>query len=124
MVPDLTMSSLGGCQIQYEEVRILDKIGQVCFVCFLFSFLSFSPPFLQGAFAKVFKALYKTEVIAVKQLTLNLGNGEEEDEGMGGEEEMENMIQVFDEFRREASLISSLQHTNIVFFKGAFILKC
>ena len=34
MVPDLTMSSLGGCQIQYEEVKILDKIGQVMFFFF------------------------------------------------------------------------------------------
>jgi serine/threonine protein kinase len=58
----------------------------------------------------------------VKQLQLNqnFGMDMEDPDNQAKEDlpDMENLIKVFEEFRREASLISSLQHTNIVQFKG------
>ena len=100
LVPDLTMASLRGCKIKFEDIKILEEIGM-------------------GAFAKVYKAQWRGETVAVKQLNVHSSLGlSQEAKDEKRDEVDESVITVFEEFRREASLISSLQHNNIVDLKG------
>ena len=74
-------------QIGHDELRLMDKIGE-------------------GGFGRVFKALYREVVVAVKVLTDS------------GQDEQATL-----EFEREIVFMQTVRHSNIVMFIGAGIMN-
>lgn len=104
MAPDVSMATFRGCQIPYSEVTILEEIGV-------------------GAFASVYKGIWKGEVVAVKRLEIKpvMINDLEcrgDRDLLEQRKQQERILEVFSEFRQEVSLLSSLKHPNVVEMKG------
>eukprot|EP01102_Stenamoeba_stenopodia_P014052 TRINITY_DN4636_c0_g2_i1.p1 TRINITY_DN4636_c0_g2~~TRINITY_DN4636_c0_g2_i1.p1 ORF type:complete len:1322 (+),score=264.84 TRINITY_DN4636_c0_g2_i1:1203-5168(+) len=104
IAPDVSMATFRGCQIAYSEVKILEEIGQ-------------------GAFASVYKAHWRGEIVAVKRLEIKpVMVGDLECRGdrdlLEQRKQQERILEVYTEFRQEVSLLSSLKHPNVVEMKG------
>eukprot|EP01087_Luapelamoeba_hula_P024976 TRINITY_DN9696_c0_g1_i1.p1 TRINITY_DN9696_c0_g1~~TRINITY_DN9696_c0_g1_i1.p1 ORF type:complete len:1325 (+),score=299.28 TRINITY_DN9696_c0_g1_i1:269-4243(+) len=97
IAPDVAMSEYKGHRVRYNDCKIIKQIGE-------------------GGFAKVYKALWNTEIIALKELTLDSNATAD---SLGFEfEDAEDPLEIFAEFRKEVSMMSVMQHPNIVALKG------
>jgi len=97
LAPDVALSEFKGARVDYSDVQIIKQIGE-------------------GGFAKVYKAIWNGEVIALKQLTIDMSTTVE---SLGFEfEEAINPLDVFKEFRAEVLLMSDMVHPNIMAVKG------
>jgi len=106
LVPDLALRGVRGGKIKFAELEILDMIGE-------------------GAFAKVYRGRWRDRTVAVKKINVasivSESQGDDTPQELSPEEleeDKERMLAVFDSFRREAALISALQHHNIVDLLG------
>jgi Protein tyrosine and serine/threonine kinase/C-terminal of Roc, COR, domain len=109
LVPDLSMGAVRGCKIRWSDIRLQE------------------PAIGEGAFASVYVGTWRGELVAVKRLNLGdepLDFTAEELADISAEEreyidyQREQVLHVFEEFQREAALISALQHPNVVDLKG------
>eukprot|EP01102_Stenamoeba_stenopodia_P017855 TRINITY_DN6460_c0_g2_i1.p1 TRINITY_DN6460_c0_g2~~TRINITY_DN6460_c0_g2_i1.p1 ORF type:complete len:885 (+),score=141.31 TRINITY_DN6460_c0_g2_i1:70-2655(+) len=89
LVPDLLIGEMISCKIPYSDLKIMEQIGS-------------------GGFAKVYKAQWKNEVVAVKVINTDTTEGLD-------------MTSNLAEFRREATLMSALKHPNLVEMKAVVL---
>lgn len=90
LAPDLTMVAFDGCKILYDELQIEEKIGE-------------------GGGATVYKGKWMNEIVAVKMLRVNPANFINNED---------SFTRIFNEFRREIQIMSSLEHPCLVTLKG------
>ena len=83
IAPDLVLADMADVVLDYSELQIITQIGK-------------------GGFGTVFKAMFKGEVVAVKQVSID----------------DDKKTEVFREFRREVALSKELMQPNIVEMKG------
>ena len=90
IAPDIAMADIE--HLERSEIILKNELGE-------------------GSFAKVYRAEYQNNEVAVKIIKIN--NEEEEGEGS-----VNALLERFAEFRREVSLMSGLDHENLVELKG------
>jgi serine/threonine protein kinase len=84
LAPDVALSEFNGARVEYKDIQVIKQIGE-------------------GGFAKVYKAVWNGEIIALKQLTLDTSSTVE---SPGFEfEDAVNPLDVFKEFRAEVLLM-------------------
>jgi hypothetical protein len=84
LAPDVALSEFNGARVEYKDIQVIKQIGE-------------------GGFAKVYKAVWNGEIIALKQLTLDTSSTVE---SLGFEfEDAVNPLDVFKEFRAEVLLM-------------------
>jgi serine/threonine protein kinase len=95
MAPDISMCGISVHTLSYSELVVSELIGE-------------------GGFAKVYKGLQQGEVVAIKKLTVPSTVSRS-----GVVTQPDNHRRdMFSEFRREAWLMSGLEHPNLVILKG------
>lgn len=92
LVPDLTMKDVEESKINFSELLQLQLIGS-------------------GGAATVYKAQWEGQDVAMK--VIRVGEGETPTDF-----ERQQFSKVFNEFRREAAVMSGLEHPNLVSLKG------
>ena len=90
MAPDISMAGIAAHTIEYSELSNMNLIGE-------------------GGFAKVFQALWRGQEVAVKKLLPIRGSSTSDNE---------ERRSLFSNFRREAWLMSGLEHPNLVILMG------
>jgi leucine-rich repeat kinase 2 len=90
LVPDIAMHSFEDCTVEFDEIEMGEELGV-------------------GGYAVVLLGKFQGQEVAVKKLVLPEA---------ATEEQMEQIVAVFQEFRREAQLMSSMQHPNVVGLLG------
>jgi len=91
LAPDIALSDLQVPKVPYEDLKDMKQIGE-------------------GGFALVYKATWKGQMVAVKQMTL-----ERMDDFTC---EPVSILQIFSEFRREVWLMSFIRHPKLVSLFG------
>eukprot|EP01103_Thecamoeba_quadrilineata_P015724 TRINITY_DN5055_c0_g1_i1.p1 TRINITY_DN5055_c0_g1~~TRINITY_DN5055_c0_g1_i1.p1 ORF type:complete len:503 (+),score=96.04 TRINITY_DN5055_c0_g1_i1:1-1509(+) len=105
MAPDVCMATFRGVKILFNELVIYEEIGE-------------------GAFAVVYKGLWKDQIVAVKRLQVKMISPPDNDVCKGDRDlqeqrnQQQRILEVFSEFRQEVALLSTLKHKNIVELKG------
>jgi Ran GTPase-activating protein (RanGAP) involved in mRNA processing and transport/GTPase SAR1 family protein len=98
LAPDLAINA-AGCRIEEHELAMGDKLGQ-------------------GGFASVFRATWRDMPVAAKVLLTADGDGSA---SLGMIAPHQSVVESFDEFQREAWLMSGLSHPNLVRLLGVCI---
>lgn len=89
MAPDISMAGMAVHTVQYNDLNALTLVGE-------------------GGFARVYQAYWRDSLVAVKKLQPL----------QGADDTAEERRSLFAEFRREAWLMSGLEHPNLVNLKG------
>jgi len=90
LVPDIAMHSFEDCTVEFDEIEMGEELGV-------------------GGYAVVLLGKFQGQSVAVKKLQLPEAVTEEQ---------MEQIVSVFQEFRREAQLMSTMHHPNVVGLLG------
>jgi hypothetical protein len=103
MAPDISMTGIAAHTIKYDELGSLTLIGE-------------------GGFAKVYMGKWRNSLVAVKKLlplTRKSDSPDTEDASLA-----EERRSLFSDFRREAWLMSGLEHPNLCVLKGVCLEPC
>lgn len=98
IAPDLVLADLEHFRMDYKDLSDLKKLGE-------------------GAFGVVYRATYKSEDIAFKQLNMSEGISLNKKVTFNALSAV-NPAELYAELRREVWLSSGLRHPNIVALKG------
>ena len=93
MAPDISMAGIAAHTIEYSELSNMSLVGE-------------------GGFAKVYRAVWRGQEVAVKKLLPVEGHS------VSGSDGSEERRSLFSNFRREAWLMSGLEHPNLVILMG------
>ena len=91
LAPDVAMSHVASCKLNFRELTISNQIGE-------------------GGFALVYKGTYQGKAVAIKKIKFGSQNGPSLDDT--------TELQAFAEFRREVWIMSGLVHQNLVQLVG------
>ncbi len=102
MAPDISMTGIAAHTIDHKDLGELLLIGE-------------------GGFAKVYKGKWRNSLVAVKKLLPLAQKSADADSSNATAEERRSL---FSDFRREAWLMSGLEHPNLCVLKGVCLDPC